>query len=319
MKYNERGEKRRRSGNYMSHDLKADSGWRIWWQLTRPHTLTASFVPVFLGTMIAISYTDIHWPLFFAMLFASMLIQAATNMFNEYYDFARGLDNEKSVGIGGAIVRNGVQPKTVMQLALLLYAISIILGIYICIETTWLLAIVGAVSMAIGYFYTGGPYPIAYTPFGELFSGVFMGMLIVLIAFYIQTGEITSIAVLLSIPSMLLVAAIMLSNNIRDLVEDKAGGRKTMALLIGRKRAINVLLGLFIASYLWILALVVMGEITPWALLVILSIKKPIHAIQTFKAHEDPLKVGPAMKDTALTNTIFGFLLGIGLLIGYIL
>lgn len=303
----------------MSHDLKADSGWRIWWQLTRPHTLTASFVPVFLGTMIAISYTDIHWPLFFAMLFASMLIQAATNMFNEYYDFARGLDNEKSVGIGGAIVRNGVQPKTVMQLALLLYAISIILGIYICIETTWLLAIVGAVSMAIGYFYTGGPYPIAYTPFGELFSGVFMGMLIVLIAFYIQTGEITSIALLLSIPSMLLVAAIMLSNNIRDLVEDKAGGRKTMALLIGRKSAINVLLGLFIASYLWILALVVIGEITPWALLIILSIKKPIHAIQTFKAHEDPLKVGPAMKDTALTNTIFGFLLGIGLLIGYIL
>jgi len=303
----------------MSHDLKADSGWRIWWQLTRPHTLTASFVPVFLGTMIAISYTDIHWPLFFAMLFASMLIQAATNMFNEYYDFARGLDNEKSVGIGGAIVRNGVQPKTVMQLALLLYAISIILGIYICIETTWLLAIVGAVSMAIGYFYTGGPYPIAYTPFGELFSGVFMGMLIVLIAFYIQTGEITSIALILSFPSMLLVAAIMLSNNIRDLVEDKAGGRKTMALLIGRKRAINVLLGLFIASYLWILALVVIGEITPWALLVILSIKKPIHAIQTFKAHEDPLRVGPAMKDTALTNTIFGFLLGIGLLIGYIL
>ena len=303
----------------MSHDLKADSGWRIWWQLTRPHTLTASFVPVFLGTMIAISYTDIHWPLFFAMLFASMLIQAATNMFNEYYDFARGLDNEKSVGIGGAIVRNGVQPKTVMQLALLLYAISIILGIYICIETTWLLAIVGTVSMAIGYFYTGGPYPIAYTPFGELFSGLFMGMLIVLIAFYIQTGEITSIALLLSIPSMLLVAAIMLSNNIRDLVEDKAGGRKTMALLVGRKHAINILLGLFVLSYLWILALVVIGEITPWALLVILSIKKPIHAIQTFKAHEDPLRVGPAMKDTALTNTIFGFLLGIGLLIGYIL
>lgn len=303
----------------MSHDLNADTGWRIWWQLTRPHTLTASFVPVFLGTMIALSHNDIHWPLFFAMLFASMLIQAATNMFNEYYDFARGLDNEKSVGIGGAIVRNGVKPKTVMYLALMLYAVSIVLGIYICIQTTWLLAIVGAVSMAIGYLYTGGPYPIAYTPFGELFSGVFMGMLIVLIAFYIQTGQITSIAILLSIPSMLLVAAIMLSNNIRDLVEDKAGGRKTMALLIGRDYAINVLLGLFVLSYLWILSLVIIGEITPWALLVILSIKKPIHAIQTFKAHEDPLKVGPAMKDTALTNTIFGFLLGIGLLIGYIL
>lgn len=303
----------------MSHELKADSGWRIWWQLTRPHTLTASFVPVFLGTMIAISYTDIHWPLFLAMLVASMLIQAATNMFNEYYDFTRGLDNEKSVGIGGAIVRNGVQPKTVMQLALLLYAVSIILGIYICIETTWLLAVVGAVSMAIGYFYTGGPYPIAYTPFGELFSGVFMGMLIVLIAFYIQTGEITTIALLLSIPSMLLVAAIMLSNNIRDLVGDKESGRKTMAILIGRKRAVNVLLALFVISYIWILILVVLNLVTPWALLVILSVKKPVHGIQVFKTKEHPLEVMPAMKDTALTNTLFGFLLGIGLLIGYII
>jgi len=303
----------------MSHDLQADTGWRVWWKLTRPHTLTASFVPVFLGTMIAISYTDIHWPLFFAMLFASMLIQAATNMFNEYYDFARGLDNEKSVGIGGAIVRNGVKPKTVMQLALLLYAISILLGIYICMETTWRLAVVGAISMAIGYLYTGGPYPIAYTPFGELFSGLFMGMLIVLIAFYIQTAEITTNALLLSIPSMLLVAAIMLSNNIRDLVGDKESGRKTMAILIGRKRAIHVLIGLFVVSYVWISVLVVLGFVTPWALLVILGVKKPVHAIQTFKAYDAPLKVAPAMKDTALTNTIFGFLLGIGLLIGYLL
>ena len=303
----------------MSHDLKADTGWRVWWKLTRPHTLTASFVPVFLGTMIAISYTQIHWALFFAMLVASMLIQAATNMFNEYYDFARGLDNEKSVGIGGAIVRNGVQPKTVMQIALSLYGISVLIGIYISMETTWLLAVVGAISMTMGYLYTGGPYPIAYTPFGELFSGLFMGMLIVLIAFFIQTGEITTYALLLSIPSMLLVAAIMLSNNIRDLVGDKESGRKTMAILIGRKRAVDVLVGLFITSYIWIIVLVVVGYLTPWALLVILGLKKPVHAIKIFREHDAQLKVAPAMKDTALTNTIFGFLLGIGLLIEYLL
>ncbi len=302
----------------MSSNLKADTGWRIWWELTRPHTLTASFAPVFLGTMIAISYTDIHWTLFFAMLIASMLIQAATNMFNEYYDFTRGLDTEKSVGIGGAIVRNGVKPKTVMQLALLLYGISIVLGIYICMQTTWLLAVVGAISMAVGYLYTGGLYPIAYTPFGELFSGVFMGMLIVLIAFYIQTGEITSLAILLSIPSMLLVAAIMLANNIRDLVGDKKSGRKTLAIIIGRDRAIDLLLLLFILSYGWILALVLIGLVTPWALLVILSIKKPIDAIRIFKTNSNPLDVMPAMINTAITNTLFGFLLGVGLLIGYL-
>ncbi len=91
--------------------IQADKGWRIWWQLARPHTLTAAFVPVFLGTALAAKDHAVHIPLFLAMMIASLLIQAATNMFNEYFDFARGLDHEESVGIGGAIVRNGVKPK----------------------------------------------------------------------------------------------------------------------------------------------------------------------------------------------------------------
>lgn len=303
----------------MSHEFQADKGWRVWWKLTRPHTLTASFAPVFLGTMIALYEANIDWLLFIAMLLACLLIQAATNMFNEYYDFVRGLDSEESVGIGGAIVRNGVKPKTVMQLALLLYVIAAILGIYICYESSWLLLIVGAISMAVGYFYTGGPYPISSTPFGELFSGLFMGMLIVLIAVYIQVGSVPLFAVLLSVPSALLVAAIMLSNNIRDLVEDTIGGRKTMAILVGRKTAITILASYFVLSYLWIIGLVVLQIITPWSLLVLLSLKKPIHAIKLFRQTENPVKVAPAMKDTALTNTIFVFLLGLGLLIGYYL
>ena len=301
----------------MSHELQADRGWRIWWKLTRPHTLTASFAPVFLGTMIALYDTNINWLIFLAMLFACLFIQAATNMFNEYYDFVRGLDSEESIGIGGAIVRNGVKPKTVLQLALMLYGLAALLGIYICYESSWMLLVVGGISMLIGYLYTGGPYPIAYTPFGELFSGIVMGMLIVLISTFIQVGSVPNSAILLSIPSALLVAAIMLSNNIRDIVEDKKGGRKTMAILVGRKNAITILTSFFLVSYLWIVVLVILQDVTPWALLVLLSLKKPIHAIKLFREKENPLEVGLAMKDTALTNTIFVFLLGIGLLIGY--
>src|SRR5690606_31669503 len=185
-----------RERKILQQTIKADTGWRVWWQLTRPHTLTAAFAPVFLGTMIAIRDSQIDWLLFTAMLVASLLIQAATNMFNEYYDFARGLDNENSVGIGGAIVRNGVKPQTVLRLAFGLYVIAGIIGIYICYQTSWWLLVVGGIAMIVGYLYTGGPYPIAYTPFGELFSGLFMGFLIVLIAFYIQTGTITLDAIL---------------------------------------------------------------------------------------------------------------------------
>lgn len=303
----------------MQQTIKADKGWRIWWQLTRPHTLTAAFAPVFLGTMIALTYGKLHFPLFIAMLVASVFIQMATNMFNEYYDFKRGLDTEQSIGIGGTIVRNGVKPKTVLNLAFMLYGISVLIGIYICMETSWMLAVVGILSMMVGYFYTGGPYPIAYTPFGELFSGVVMGMLLILISFYIQTETVTTEAVLLSIPSMLLVAGIMLANNIRDLEGDKEGGRKTLAILVGRYNAITILMLFFIISYGWIIAMILFGHLTPWALLVFLSVKKPIGAITVFRKNHIPIHVMPAMKNTAVTNTLFGLLLGIGILIGHLL
>lgn len=307
----------RKERNIVQQTLKADKGWRIWWKLTRPHTLTAAFAPVFLGTMIALTDGTIHFPLFFAMLTASVLIQMATNMFNEYYDFVRGLDTEQSIGIGGTIVRNGVKPKTVLSLAFVLYGISILIGIYICMETSWMLAVVGLLAMMVGYFYTGGPYPIAYTPFGELFSGVVMGMLLILIAFYIQTGTVTTEAILLSIPSMLLVAAIMMSNNIRDIVGDTEGGRKTLAILVGRRNAVTILALFFVISYVWIVCLIIAGIVTPWALLVMLSIRKPIGAISTFRKYEAPLQVMPAMKNTAVTNTLFGLLLGVALLFNY--
>ncbi|MBS4191804.1 1,4-dihydroxy-2-naphthoate polyprenyltransferase [Bacillus sp. FJAT-49705] len=293
--------------------------WKVWWQLTRPHTLTASFVPVLLGTALALQVTEIHFGLFLAMLIASLLIQAATNMFNEYYDYKHGLDNEESVGIGGAIVRDGIKPKTILNLALALYGISLLIGIYICMSSSWWLALIGLVCMLVGYLYTGGPMPIAYTPFGEIVSGFFMGMIIILISFFIQTGTITPTSILVSFPILILVGAIMLSNNIRDLDGDKEFGRKTLAILIGRNRAIRLLAGMFIISYAWVFILIAMNIISPWLAIVILSAPKAIKATKGFIGKTVPIQMMPAMKATAQTNTTFGFLLSIGLFIGYLL
>nr|WP_019243995.1 MULTISPECIES: 1,4-dihydroxy-2-naphthoate polyprenyltransferase [Bacillus] len=291
--------------------------WKVWWKLTRPHTLTAGFVPVLIGTALAINNYEINIMLFCAMMLASLLIQAATNMFNEYYDFKRGLDHEGSVGIGGAIVRDGITPRTVMTIALSLYGISALIGVYICMSTTWWLAVVGLIAMTIGYLYTGGPIPIAYTPFGEIFAGLFMGMLIILISFYIQANEITTLSILVSIPIAVTVGAILLSNNIRDLDGDKENGRKTLAILLAKKKAVIFLASMFAFAYLWIIALVLMNVITPWTLLVILSLPLPIKSVKGFLTNDTPIKMAPAMVQTAKTNTIFGFLLAIGLFIGH--
>lgn len=301
-----------------SSPIARDQGFQKWWQLARPHTLTAAFAPVLLGTALAIEVTSIDIILFLVTLLACLLIQAATNMFNEYYDFKRGLDTEESIGIGGAIVRNGIKPATVLGLALGLYGIAILLGIYICMNTSWWLAAIGLVGMLVGYLYTGGPLPIAYTPFGEVFAGFFMGLLIILISFFIQTGFVTTTSVLVSIPSFILVGGILLSNNIRDFDGDKDFGRKTLAILVGKKNAVHVLAGMFIVSYVWIFLLILTGVSTPWLAIVILSLPKALKAVKGFKEGRNPLEMMPAMKATAQTNTIFALLLSVGLFISYI-
>ena len=289
---------------------------RLMWKMTRPHTLTATFAPVILGTVMALAVTDIDWVMLAAIMIACLCLQIATNLFNEYYDFKRGLDTADSVGIGGGIVRHGLKPSNVLTVAFVLYGIAAILGVYICMNSSWWLLAIGVFGMAVGYLYTGGPLPIAYTPFGELFAGVLMGSGFVLISYFVQTGTITWDSVLISLPIAILVGAINMSNNIRDIEEDIIGGRKTLAILLGRDRAIGLLMIAFIVSFAWIVGLIVAGIISPWGLIVFLGIKKPIEAIRAFRIGKEQMRV--AMKSTALTNTIFSFLLAIGLFIAQI-
>ncbi|MDQ0337502.1 1,4-dihydroxy-2-naphthoate octaprenyltransferase [Caldalkalibacillus uzonensis] len=287
--------------------------WRVWWKLLRPHTLTASIIPVVIGTALTLEVTTINWSLFAAMLLASILIQSATNMFNEYYDFKRGLDTKESVGIGGAIVREGIRPQVILNLAIILFAVSVLLGVYICMNSSWWVAVIGSISMAIGYFYTGGPYPIAYSPFGELAAGVFMGPVIILLAFYIQTGTVTLYSFLVSIPIAILVAAILLANNIRDLDGDRSAGRRTLAIIVGREKAIQLLGLMFVLAYIWALGLVLFSPASFWILLVLLSIPTAVKAVRGFIGKSKPIEMMPAMKSTAQLHMRYGLLLSIAL------
>jgi 1,4-dihydroxy-2-naphthoate octaprenyltransferase len=312
---NFKGDKMRKS-NSTSHQFKTPL---IWWRLLRPHTLTASFVPVAIGSMLALKEGQFNPIIFLAMLIASILIQCATNMFNEYYDYKRGLDHAGSVGIGGTIVRDGVAPLFVRNLAFIFCFVAILIGIYICAESSWWLALIGTISIAMGYYYTGGPYPIAYSPFGELVAGFFMGTVIIAISYYIQTLSVSFEIIMISLPIAFLVAAILLANNIRDLEGDKRNGRKTIAILVGKQNAIRLLGLFFIAAYLQTIGLIISQLLTVWSVLTFLSIPLAVRAVIGFHNKRFPSEMMPAMVHTAKTNTLFGFLLILSLIIGLIL
>ncbi|MEL0538389.1 1,4-dihydroxy-2-naphthoate polyprenyltransferase [Staphylococcus debuckii] len=309
----------------MSNQYQQYSTVRKYWHLMRPHTLTASVVPVLVGTATAKlfllgSEDHLKLSLFIAMLLACLLIQAATNMFNEYYDFKKGLDDHTSVGIGGAIVRNGMSPKLVMNLAIAFYVIAGLLGLFIASQTSFLLIPIGIVCMAVGYLYTGGPFPISWTPFGELFAGVFMGLIIILISFFIQTDNLQGYAVWISIPIVITIGLINMANNIRDRVKDKQSGRKTLPILLGKNNSIRFMALMYIIAYVWVVytAFFVPGG-SIFYLLALLSFPFPVKAIRRFKKNDTPAEMMPAMGATGKTNTVFGLLYALGIYISALL
>ncbi|MCG1009415.1 1,4-dihydroxy-2-naphthoate polyprenyltransferase [Salinicoccus sp. ID82-1] len=292
------------------------TGIRKYISLTRPHTLTAGFIPVLVGTASVLLFSSIRWDMFFAMLIATLLIQSATNMFNEYFDYKKGLDSAESVGIAGAIVRNGMSPKAVMSIAVAFYILAGLIGIYITLGSSFWVLVVGAISMAVGYLYTGGPYPISWTPFGEIFAGFFMGTVIIMITFFIHTGTLHYFPLMISIPVAITIGLLNMANNIRDRKKDKESGRKTFVILVGKPIAVLTTAALLAFAYgfiVWIALFKPYGSI--FLLLVLLSLPVFIKTVKLMWKGSTPQELIPAMASMGKLNTIFGLLLTIGLLL----
>lgn len=292
----------------------------FWWRLLRPHTLTASLVPVLVGSCYAFQREGhIHILLFLAMLIASCAIQVGTNMFNEYYDFVRGLDTKDSVGISGTIVRDGASPQFVMGTAIGVYLLAAVLGIYICACSSWKLLLIGAFCMLIGYLYTGGPFPISSSPFGEAFAGGFLGTGVICIAFFIQTGYVDWSTVLISIPVNVLIGLILTGNNLRDRVGDMANHRMTLVILLGHKNSVKFLSTMFVFCYVWIVGLILAGH-SWWLLLSLAGAPTAIAAVKGFRPEgQTPGQMMPSMIKISKTNTRFGLGYALGLLLEVIL
>lgn len=292
------------------------NGFKKYVSLTRPHTLTASFIPILVGSSAALLYGDVRIDIFVFMLLATLLIQSATNMFNEYFDFKRGLDSKESVGIAGAIVRNGMSPRQVYTIAVVLYILAALIGIYITVQSSFIVLIVGILGMAVGYFYTGGPYPISWTPLGEVFAGAFMGTILIVLTFYIHLGTINSFIIIISIPVAITIGLLNMANNIRDRVKDKRSGRLTYVILVGKQNAIyTAALALLIAYIIVICVATIHENGSVFLLLPLLSIPVATNTLKLLQRGNKPKELIPAMASMGKLNTVFGLLLTVGLLL----
>ena len=287
---------------------------------TRPHSYPASIAPVLFGATYALGYESKFSILkFILFLLACLLIQAATNLFNEYYDYKHGLDKVDSEGISGSIVKGNLSPKEVMVGALVLYALAFGLGLILTFMTSVYVLLVGLVCMLAGYFYTGGKYPIAYSPFGEVVSGFFMGTIIIALSFYFQTGYVNADIIIVSLPLFIMIGAILLANNIRDLDNDKESGRRTYAILVGRNNAIKTMAISFIVVYLLNVLFIITKYASWWNLLVFFTIPLAIKIIKGFSANNDKKTMAPYMVLTAKFTIFVGFIMSLANILKYIM
>ena len=287
-----------------------------WFRLARPFSLTAAAVPVIYGTVLAYKDGAFAWGPFLAMLFASLLIQAATNMFNEFYDEQRGLDVAGTVGIAGSIVSGRVTSRSVLTGALFCYTLALFLGIYLISVGGWPILVLGCLSALGGYLYSAGPRPIAYTPASEAAVFVFMGILIVVIAYAVQANRFASYVPLAALPIGGPVAAILLANNIRDLVSDRRGGRRTLPIVFGREVAIIVYRALLLEASVAVVVLIVFRIVPPECALVFPSVFAAFRLWRDIAAYSTPRRLDPIVKRTAGLHLVFGLLYTVGVLIG---
>jgi 1,4-dihydroxy-2-naphthoate octaprenyltransferase len=277
-----------------------------WIMGTRPKTLPAAISPVLVGTALA---TEINWLHAALALTVSLSLQIAVNYANDYSDGIRGTDKNR-VGPTRLVGSELASAKSVKIAALICLAIAAVAGLILALQTTLWLIPIGALSILAAWGYTGGAKPYGYFGFGELSVFVFFGVVATVGSNYVQSGEINSQAVLLSIPIGALACAILVMNNLRDLPLDKLANKKTMAVRIGDQKTRYFYVGLLITAQI---ICVYAYTFNSFALLTLIWLPLTISNIRRVMQGLTGLDLIPMLVRTARLQLLLSFTLGLAL------
>lgn len=195
----------------------------------RIKTLPAAIAPVIVGTSLADQIKVINALL---ALIVSLSLQIAVNYANDFSDGVRGTDTNR-VGPTRLVASNLATAGSVKNASFISFFVAIIAGTLLAFNTSvWLIA-VGLISILAAWGYTGGKKPYGYLGFGEVAVFIFFGIVATVGSYYVQVEQISSSALLLSIPMGSLSCAILVINNLRDLNQDKLVSKRTLAVKLG--------------------------------------------------------------------------------------
>jgi 1,4-dihydroxy-2-naphthoate polyprenyltransferase len=277
---------------------------RDWIGAARLRTLPLAVSPVLVGTGAAtLGGAPLHWVIALCCLAVAVSLQIGVNYANDYSDGIRGTDD---VRVGPARLTGGrkAKPRTVLIVALVFFAIAALAGIALVVRTQqWWLLGVGAVCIVAAWFYTGGKRPYGYAGLGEVVVFVFFGLVATLGTTWVQAQNLPQEAWLGAVGVGFLACAVLLANNLRDIDQDRAAGKRTLSTRIGR-RATQVLFTVLVLLPFGIAAWLALFYPIAW--LTLMGLLAALPAILIVWTYRQPRELVIALALTSLTSLAFG-------------
>jgi 1,4-dihydroxy-2-naphthoate octaprenyltransferase len=280
-----------------------------WLAGARPRTLPAALAPVLVGTGAAAGLDGFRAGPAVLALVVALALQVAVNYANDYSDGTRGTDADR-VGPMRLVGSGAAAPRQVLVAACLAFAVAAAAGLALAAVSSWWLIAVGAVCIAAAWTYTGGPLPYGYRALGEVFVFVFFGLVAVVGTTYAQTRTLPGVAFAVAVPIGLLIVAILVVNNLRDIHGDAEVGKRTLAVLLGERATRLAFVGLFVVAFAVIVAV---GTARPWVLITLLAAPLAVPPARTVLGGGQGPALITALAGTGLLTLATGILLGAGL------
>src|SRR5205085_3166834 len=203
-----------------------------------PKTLAAAVVPVLVGTALAVNeHAPLHWPAFLCALGGALFIQIGTNLVNDALDFKRGADTHERLGPLRVTQAGLLSANAVLAGAYVCFGLAALCGVPLIIRGGWPIVVIGVVSIVAAYAYTGGPYPLAYHGLGEVFVLIFFGLTAVAGSYYVQRLIIDLMVLVAGFAVGALAVILLAINNLRDIENDRASNKHTLAARFGAEFA----------------------------------------------------------------------------------
>ena len=246
------------------------------WMTMKPQSFLLSAISASAGTALASFQGPIHWGYYLLTVLGVVFLHGGANVINDYFDHRQRVDTTDVPGSYGnearVLIQKMLRPSQVLWIALILFSLSLFVGIYMTAVRGWPVFLFGLAGFLTGLLYTARPVALKYIALGEPAVFFMFGPLVVSGAYYVQRGQFNSQAIWVSIPVGILVALVLLANNIRDIQFDSQVGIDTMATLLGRPWALRLYQFLLVGAYGATVLLILCGMLGLWSFLTLLSL-----------------------------------------------